>query len=267
MSDTSDALELTILGSGTAVPSADRFPAGYLVQGAGQTTLVDLGPGTLRRLAAVLGLDALASIDAVFLTHYHTDHCADIAALLFGLCNPRFADRKPLRIYGARGLKALVSGLQQDDVWPWLRKGKYPLELIEIGPGTTALGDDLQVRAVKIEHTDRSLGYRFSVGPEGPALALSGDADVCDGLVELARDAELFVCDSAFPNALRQAGHLTPELAGEHAERAGTRSLCLTHFYPECDGIDLAAEARSTYSGRVVLAEDLAQHRVGRTPA
>ena len=71
-------MRVTILGSGTAVPVADRFPAGYLVRAGGTTLLLDLGPGTLRRLAQTgVGLEA---IDAVLLTHYHTDHCADLAA-------------------------------------------------------------------------------------------------------------------------------------------------------------------------------------------
>lgn len=44
-------LSVTVLGSGTAVPEPDRFPAGYLVRGGGEIVLVDCGPGVLRRLA------------------------------------------------------------------------------------------------------------------------------------------------------------------------------------------------------------------------
>ena len=76
-------LRLTVLGSGTAIPVRDRFPAGYLVQSKDSNVLIDCGPGTLRRLAET-GVD-LDAIDAVLLTHYHTDHCADLAALLFAL--------------------------------------------------------------------------------------------------------------------------------------------------------------------------------------
>ena len=46
---------------------------------------------------------------------------------------------------------------------------------------------------------------------------------------------------------------------GEAAAQAGVKTLCLTHFYPECDGHDLEAQARSVYDGEVVLASDLAQ--------
>ncbi|MBK8099965.1 MAG: MBL fold metallo-hydrolase [Planctomycetes bacterium] len=241
---------VTILGSGTAVPVPDRFPAGYLVQAKGQQVLVDCGPGSLRRLAQA-GVD-LADLDAVLLTHYHTDHCADLGPLLFALRNPRYADRKPLRVLAAPGLERFVRTLTE--VWPWLSPRDYELQLQEIGPGRHDLGD-LEVTALPIRHTAQSLGYRFDDGI-GTA-AFSGDADACDELVLLARDTDLFVCDAAFPDEQRVDGHLTPGSAGEHAERAGARTLVLTHFYPECDGTDVVAQAGRRFGGRIVVAHDL----------
>lgn len=241
---------VTILGSGTAVPVPDRFPAGYLVQARGLHVLVDCGPGTLRRLAQN-GTD-LAALDAVFLTHYHTDHCADLGPLLFALRSPRYAGRKPLQILAAPGLERFVRTLT--DVWPWLQPRDYQLCLREISPGTLALGD-LTVTALSIRHTAQSLGYRFDDGI-GTA-AFSGDADACDELVDLARAADLFVCDAAFPDEQRVDGHLTPGSAGEHAERAAARTLVLTHFYPECDGTDVVAQAGRHFGGRIVAAADL----------
>jgi ribonuclease BN (tRNA processing enzyme) len=79
-------LAMTILGSGTAIPVPDRFKAGYLLANEATRLLVDCGPGTLRRLAQTG--TSLRDIDAVFLTHYHTDPCADLAALLFALRKP-----------------------------------------------------------------------------------------------------------------------------------------------------------------------------------
>ena len=57
--------------------------------------------------------------------------------------------------------------------------------------------------------------------------------------------------------ATRVEGHLTPGLAGAHAEPARAEALWLTHDYPECDGVDVAAQARATYCGEVVVARDL----------
>ena len=156
---------------------------------------------------------------------------------------------------GSPGLKQLLDHLTS--AWPWLSPKGYPLEILEIGPGSFSI-DEIQVTAVPIRHTAASLAYRLT-GPEGSSVALSGDADVCDGLAEAARDTDLFICEAAFPDGGYVEGHLTPSLAGTAAETAGTRMLCLTHFYPECAGHDLLAQARTTYSGDVVLAEDLMQ--------
>jgi ribonuclease BN (tRNA processing enzyme) len=244
-------MKVTVLGSGTAVPIPGRFPAGYLVEHDDMRVAVDLGPGTLRRLGEA-GVD-LGALDAVCLTHYHTDHCADVAALLFGLRNPRYAGRPPLEIVGATGLARFLDNLRA--TWPWCRPEGYELRVTELAPGSFRLGP-FEVAAAAIEHTALSLGYRFRA-PDGTVAAFSGDATFCDGLIETARGADLFVCDAAFPTAAPGPGHMTPTEAGRAARLAGARTLCLTHFYPECDGHDLATEARAEFQGRIVLARDL----------
>ncbi len=251
-------MRVTILGSGTAVPVTDRLPAGVLVQAGGAAIAVDLGPGTLRQLPK-LGLD-LNDLTGVLLTHYHTDHTADLAALLFALRNPRFAGRPPLWIGGAPGLRALLQ--QLTGAWPWLAARGYRLAPLELTPGPHAL-PPFSVDAVSVEHTAESLAYRIEAG--GARCAISGDSDVCDGLVEVARGVDLFVCEAAFPDGHKVDGHLTPALAAAAAERAGARRLCLTHFYPECEGHDLAAAAAAEFSGEVVLATDLCSFELGGT--
>ena len=250
-------MRVTILGSGTSVPASGRFPAGVLVEAAGTALLVDAGPGTLRHLPdAGVGLER---IGAVLLTHYHTDHTADLAALLFALRNPRYRGRPRLRVLGAAGLRGFVGHLTA--AWPWLDpRGEYELSLEEIAPGSFDVGP-FRVVAFSIRHTIQSLAYRFEA--DSAAAAISGDADVCDGLVDVARGADLFVCECSFPDAQRVEGHLTPKLAGEAAAKAGVKTLCLTHFYPECEGTDLAAQARATFGGKIVLAEDLMRFELG----
>lgn len=244
-------MRITILGSGTAVPNPDRFPAGYLVSNGEFNALIDIGSGVLRRYAAT-GLD-LDQLDAVLLTHYHTDHCADLAILLFALRNPRYQGRRPLRIIGHAGLKKLLTDLER--AWPWVSAKGYELQVEEVEPGKFDLGP-FQVEAIRIEHTAESLGYRLS-SQEGSVAAFSGDAVDCPALRDLAKDADLFICDSAFPDSNPGVGHMTPGQAGLAAAEAGAKLLCLTHFYPECDGHDLIAEAEARYPGKVVMAEDL----------
>lgn len=250
-------MRVTILGSGTAVPVRGRFPSGALVQSGDTNVMVDIGPGVLRRLAEIeVGLE---QVHAVLLTHFHTDHTADLPALLFGLRNPRYAGRGPLRVLAAEGLDEFLQHLTR--AWPWLKPVDYELRVEQVEPQKRFDLGALKVTGVPIRHTSASLAYRIE-DSDGAVVAFSGDADECDGLVEVSRNADLFVCDSAFPDAHRTAGHLTPSLAGRAAEAAGVRKLCLTHFYPECEGHDLLGEARGTFNGEVVLAQDLLEFSV-----
>ncbi len=251
------AMQLTILGSGTAIPVADRFPAGYLVATPHCRVLVDCGPGVLRRLAQA-GV-TLHDLDAVLLTHYHTDHCADLAALLFALRSPTFAGRRPLQLFGAPGLHRLLDTLTT--AWPWLQPRGYELERHEVTPGHFAV-HDLAVEAIPIRHTAQSLGYRLRT--DAGCFAFSGDADECDELVALAAASDVFVCDAATPDGQKLEGHLTPGLAATYAARAGCRQLVLTHFYPACGGHDLVAMAQANFAGGIVAAADLMQ--LGQPP-
>jgi ribonuclease BN (tRNA processing enzyme) len=243
-------MQLTILGSGTAIPVADRFPAGYLLRFDGTHMMVDCGPGTLRRLAQAG--TSLHDLHAVLLTHYHTDHCADLGPLLFALRSPTFAGRPPLHVHGAPGLARLVEKLTE--AWPWLAPRGFELVLHEVTPGTFAVGG-AEVTAVPIRHTAQSLGYRVTTA--AGSVAFSGDADECDELVDLARGADTFVCEAATPDGQKLEGHLTPALAARYAARARVARLVLTHFYPECEGHDLRAQAAAHFDGEIVLAHDL----------
>lgn len=244
-------MRVTILGSGTAVPRAERFPAGVLVETGTTRVCVDLGPGVLRRLAAIdVGP---VSIDAVLLTHYHTDHCADLAALLFALRHPDLARRPPLTLLGAPGLRRVLDGLAL--AWPWTRPKDYELRVLEVAPGRHEVGD-LEVQATSIVHTDASLAYRLR-DPSGAVVTISGDAAGCPGLTEAARGAHLFVCESSTPDGAGLDGHLTPGQAATHAREAGVGMLCLTHFYPECEGVDVVAQAAAVFDGPIHAARDL----------
>ena len=105
----------------------------------------------------------------------------------------------------------------------------------------------------------------LDVGPPGEKrgqgkledLVYSGDTDVTENLVELAENADMLICESAMPDGMKVPGHLTPSLAGETAQRAGVKTLVLTHFYPECDQTDVAKQCRKTYAGPLIPARDL----------
>ena len=115
-----------------------------------------------------------------------------------------------------------------------------------------------------MEHIETIIGFLITT-PGGTSVVYTGDTDLCDNTVTLARNADLLICESALPDGMKVPGHLTPSLAGEIATQANAKRLVLKHFYPECDMIDIETECRKTYHGPLLLAEDLMQIEVGNS--
>lgn len=253
--------ELVILGSGTAIPSAERTPSGHLVRrragSPGAAVLLDSGAGTAQRLAR-LGV-RLDDLGAILYTHFHPDHTLDYLSIAFALKNPTYGKSRvsEIPVFGPPGFEAFVervSGLYGR----WMEPDAPRLAVSEAGPGARfrVAGGAFTVGVRKTVHTPESQGYRLA-DADGAVLAYSGDSDECDDLVDLARDADVFLCECSFPDALYAPGHLTPSRAGRLAARAGARKLVLTHFYPECsDPAAILREARGAYAGEIVLGSD-----------
>jgi len=245
-------MEVTVLGSGTAVPHPERGSAGYLIRGGGRSALVDLGPGTLRTLAAI-GVSP-SDPEAVAFTHLHLDHTAELAPLLFALRNPGIGRTKPLTLLGAQGFREFYARLRRM-YGPWVEPLAYPLEIEEVDRRPVSFGG-FTLRAFPVLHTPQSVAFRVEDPSTGRTVTFSGDSDRCDGLVDAARGADLAVFECSFPDGRKVEGHLTPGEAGEIASRAGAKRLLLTHFYPDCEGEDLLGQCRRTYGGEILLAED-----------
>jgi len=194
----------------------------------------------------------------IFYSHLHPDHTGELVPLLFATKYPQtYERRKPFMIVAARGFANFYEKLKLAyGEWIELTPG-----LLKISELDTTGRDHLDcgvfdVDSLPMEHTDMSLAYRITE-PGGRSVVYSGDTDVSDNLVALAKGVDVLICESALPDDMKVHGHLTPSLAGRMATEAGVMMLVLTHFYPECDKVDVAEECRRTYHGPLVLAEDL----------
>ena len=112
MTSSSD-FRVTLLGTGVPTPRPDRFGPSTLVEVGNQRLLIDAGRGAAIRLYQV-GVP-MGSIDALLLTHYHSDHTSGIPDVwLTGWLQSHYGTRtKPLRVLGPVGAKELMSNLQK----------------------------------------------------------------------------------------------------------------------------------------------------------
>lgn len=262
----SGSARLVVLGAGSILPRAGYGCAGYVLDPGGDEplTLLDCGPGSVRALAAA-GL-ALERVRRVVFSHYHLDHCLDLFALFFARHNPGF-DAPPLDVHGPVGLARLVgeapAGLGR---WAVPDEGVALHELALDGDGVCGFeAGGLRFLGAANGHCPEALSWRVE-RPGAWRLAYSGDAPFAPIVAEVARDADLFLCECSFADDAGTANHLTPTQAARLATEAGARRLLLTHFYPGLDPRDAAATAAAAFDGPVDTARDGSVHLLAATP-
>lgn len=227
--------------SAGGVPGPGGAGSGYLVQEGGTSLLLDCGNGVLGNLAQHLPFQR---VDAVFVSHLHPDHFSDLYPLL--LQRTRFG---PLRVYGPPGSQARF------DKWFDLlssNPGLYRamLDLREYAPGDALKVGPMRVTARGVEHNVPAYGCTVEAGRR--VLAYSSDTRQCDAVRELARDAQVFLCEATLQegvgdaefNRRQLAAHMTAKQAGEVAAKAGCRSLVLTHIMYYLDAGQSVAQAQ-----------------------
>ncbi len=243
-------MKLIVLGSGTCVPSLRRNAPGYYLETSGRQLLVDCGSGTLLQLEKAGR--SFRDIDAVFITHAHPDHFADLMPFVHALiAAPALRRTKDFYLVCSREFmvyyeKAIASVL-----------GKPRGFALRIVPIQDTLDfEPFHVSTAKTIHSQDSIAYRFEC--EGKSVVFTGDADYDQGLISLAENADLLIADCSFPDSMKAAGHLSAKECGSIARKAGVKKLVLSHLYP-ADSPDNARvqESREDFKGEIVLAEDL----------
>lgn len=245
--DERHSVEIVILGSGTGYPNPRRFPPGLLVRVGECPILFDAGSGTLHRLLRA-GVDAEA-LEYVCFTHAHADHCGDLIPMLQAFALVRRT--RPLHVLGSPGFLAYMRAML--DLNPWARPSSYELREVDTTQGEFG-GPGWTVDTAPSGHMPESLAFRLHA--EGKTLVYTGDAIPDARLATFARGADVFIAECSFPDDLAEPCHLTPTSAGTLAEEAGAKHLVLTHFYPPCERVDVAAVAAKVYSGKITVAQD-----------
>lgn len=245
-------MHLTILGSGTNVHPT-RAAAGYLVQ-TDQTILIDFGPRTLANLMQT-GVDRHRLTHILF-SHFHADHFSDFITFFFdAVYFSKFLGRRPdLTLIGPRGTRRLFRTIL--NTFPGFKAAEFGVRIKEIADRSFRLGHT-RIRPRTVLHSQRlhCVGYRIEY--QGKALAYSGDAQYCAGLVRLCRGADVAVLDCSFPANRPGPGHMHAGDCAKVAQEAGVKRLILSHFYPIADQYDVKRQASRLFKGRITVGRDL----------
>jgi ribonuclease BN (tRNA processing enzyme) len=237
-------MRLTVVGCSGSMPGPNSAASCYLLEADGFRLVVDLGNGALGGLQRYT---ALSRVDAVALSHLHADHCLDMCPLWVARKYSAEAPLPSIPVYGPAGAAERIARANDNpDV-----TGVF--DFVTLTPGRHQIGP-FDVTAGHVAHPIETFAFRFGHG--GRALAYSGDTGESPALVELARSADVFLCEAGFPDLpdLPPNLHLCGRQAGQHAARAGAGQLILTHLDRENDPGPNLAGAAGAFGGPVTLA-------------
>ena len=237
-------MRLTVLGGCGAWPDAGQACSGFLVEEDGFRLLLEAGYATLPRL---LGLISAAQVDAVFISHGHPDHCADLNPLLRARALGS-GPLPPLPVYAPPGALDAVLALDR----PGMLAGAYTVT--EFRPGDPLAIGPFRAATRLLPHWLPNAGLRLAAG--GRVLAYTGDSGG-PAIADLARGADLLLAEATY------ADQVPPEdqpflscarQAGQHAAQAGVARLMLTHLWPGTDPAAARAAAAARYDGEISVA-------------
>ena len=285
-------LDVTLLGTGDPVPRVDRFGPSILVEAGPYRLLFDAGRGASQRLTQ---LDiSLGDIDAVFITHFHSDHLSGLPDVwLTGWLPPPFGRRdEPLRVIGPEGLAGILDGLRQafdPDIQIRLVDEQLPLQGIEFdvseysADGTVFDQEGVTVTAFAVDHGQYikpSYGYRVDYA--GRSVVMSGDTRFDENLIAAARGADVVIHEVAAAREEMLAfderiqlildHHTTPEEAGIVFDRVSPKLALYSHLTllsspdsPEVTLEELIQRTRTNYAGRLLVGVDLMRLEIGES--
>jgi ribonuclease Z len=262
-----DGLHVGLCGAGSPMPDPGRAGPCTLVVAGKRLFVVDAGEGSPKNLS-LMGLPP-GRVEAVFLTHFHSDHIADLGELMLQHWGGGAATA-PLPIHGPQGVEQVVAGFQSaylidrgyriahhgEKVMPPAGFGALalPFQIGPNGPDVTLIDEpDLKVVAFPVRHepVEPAVGYLFVY--KGRRVVVSGDTAASSRLEAESKDADVLVHEALSPKlvgvlhdaAIRNGRanlaaithdilsyHTTPEQAAGIAERAHVRYLLYTHIIP-----------------------------------
>ena len=287
-----------MLGTGSQVASRERNQNGYFLRWDSEGFLFDPGEGTQRQMI-LAGVKA-SSITRIFLTHFHGDHCLGLPGVVQRLALDR-VDHPVSIYYPASGQPFIERLLRSSVAREGVQLDLHPVSeegRVATGPFFDVVAARLDHRAEtfgwRIEEPDRRSMLRERLearGIAGPAvgelqrqgrLQVAGkivtleevsdvrpgqrfafvmDTRLCDGAFELAREADMLVCESTFTSSLEDLaqayGHLTAAQAARIAREANVNILVLTHFSQRYPDVGVMVDEAASLHANVVAARDL----------
>ncbi|NLY42590.1 MAG: MBL fold metallo-hydrolase [Clostridiaceae bacterium] len=218
-------MKLTILGNNGPYQAAGGACSGYLVETGNAKVLMDCGNGVLANLQKICTFEEL---DAILLSHLHSDHVSDMAVLKYALVikNTRGLSNKIIPVYAPRTPEDEYNRLNVENAF-----SLHPI------------GEDLKIEIKDLTFTFKPMkhpveSYAICIETEGKRFVYSGDTAWTENLIDFSKGADLLLVDAGLQHKDKvdeNVPHLTSLEIGILAKQAGVKRVMLTHFWPGHD--------------------------------
>jgi len=242
-------MKITFVGCGDAFGTGGRFNTCFMVEGVSGTFLIDCGASSLIAMRK-LGIEP-NTISAIFISHLHGDH---FGGLPFFILDAQFYSRRlsPLTLVGPTGFAQRLHDAMEI-FFPGSANARRKFEAVvrEISPDEPMMIGDVLVTAIEVLHAcgAPALGLRFNL--EGKTIAYSGDSEWTDALIDVGRDADLFISEAlSFDKRISQ--HLDYASLRSNEARIGARRVILTHLGPEMLARQVEAQYEIATDGLII---------------
>lgn len=244
--------KLIVLGTAFAVAGEAQENTHMVLVGEKSAALIDCSGSPMVRLSQA-GVDPMSLTDLI-LTHFHPDHVSGVPVLLMDMW--LLGRKKALTVYGLDYTLDRIEAVMEAYNWKrwpdFYQVNFYRLPDEDLTPVLET--EEWRISASPVHHLIPTIGLRVEFPASRKVLAYSCDTNPCSEVVELARDADILLHESAGD----EEGHTAASQAGEIAEKAGAKFLYLIHYTTDVkQHAGLVGDAGANFHGPVSLARDL----------
>ncbi len=233
-------MKVKFVGVGTVTDA--RPQSCILVENEDIHILVDIGCGSMVNLQKIIDIN---KIDAILITHHHLDHNGD---LLNFLKTRYLLKGKKVLISGPKGTYNFMKCIL--NCYPYLlNKVKY--EIIE---ETEFSIGKLEIKPIRTIHSIRSVAYMITNGNK--SIIISGDTIPLKYLLKI--ECDLLIHEMSLPFGAKTSDHTTPETFAEILKYCKSKTIYLTHMYPQTEAISdkIIRYLSKFYSGKIEVARE-----------
>ena len=275
-------MELTLLGTGCPKADSKRFGPSNLISTKKTKILVDCGSGVTQRLDQAR--ISSAEIDALFLTHLHSDHVVDLYQLIISSWHSYRI--KPWKVFGPKGTKFFVKKIM--NAWKDERNQRikyearystnaFVIEVKEFKSEGLIKIKDLIVEYFEVDHKPVKYAYGFNFLNKGKKITVSGDTKPCENVMKYGQKADVLLHEVYIDgeimktNKMRtaktlhnvRAYHTPSTLVGKIAKIANCKKLVLTHLVPtKFDEYKLKNIVKKDFGKNPIIGKDLLKIKI-----